>query len=141
MPCSSHFTSSPPASAAVCAAVGWGFSATSLPPESEEDDDDDEFELLPLLSLLLKLQAITTSTIAAIAVSCFIGVTTIILRFKVKRLLRQTVDSSQRGAYYYLQFNQGACYAWRSPFSSSNFKVRLPAKPERFLCTTTDIQL
>src|SRR5437870_8541647 len=75
MPCSSHFTVWPLAMAAVCAAVGLGCSTESLPLFERLLDEEDEFEFeeFVFLSLLLKLQAATTSTIATIRGMCFIG--------------------------------------------------------------------
>src|SRR5262245_23438760 len=95
MPCSSHLTSWPLASAAVCAAVGFGFSAGSaavLPELPELEFESDE---LVLPSLLLRLHAATTITIKAIAVSCFIGLPTLSARFQKHTPFTLTADASQ----------------------------------------------
>src|SRR6266576_1660612 len=78
IPCSSHFTSSPFASAAIWASVGAGFSTGSLPTivgllEEDEFEDDDASSFLFDLSLLLKLQAAITKTSRARGISFFIG--------------------------------------------------------------------
>jgi len=75
MLCSSHLTSSPLASAAICASVGAGFSTGSLPLfyELVEDDDVEDSLLLPGFSLLLRLQAATTKTSKASGIRFLIG--------------------------------------------------------------------
>src|SRR5438132_2735239 len=74
IPCWSHFTSWPFAIAAVCAAVGFGFSTGSPVTDLSFDDgdEDDEFELLLVLNLLLRLHAATIKTNAMIKGTCFI---------------------------------------------------------------------
>jgi len=55
----------PFAIAAVCAAVGFGYSAGSSPGLSlvlEDEDGEDDSELLLLFNLLVRLQAATTMT-------------------------------------------------------------------------------
>src|SRR5437016_647335 len=74
IPCWSHFTSWPFAIAAVCAAVGFGFS-TGSPPETDLsfDEDEDEFVLLLGFNLLVRLHAAIIKTSATIEGICFIG--------------------------------------------------------------------
>src|SRR4030095_7939386 len=55
------------------AAVGWGFS-TSSPPDELEPVEPEFEELLLLLSLLVRLHATTTNTIANKAITFFIRV-------------------------------------------------------------------
>src|SRR5438105_15374702 len=76
IPCWSHFTSWPFAIAAVCAAVGFGFS-TGSPPVTDlwldDDGEDDEFVLLLVFNLLVRLHAAIIKTSATIEGICFIG--------------------------------------------------------------------
>src|SRR5258708_37607343 len=60
--------------AALCAAVGLGFSTGSLPIFAGLLDEEDEFEFeeLAFLNFSLRLQAATTNTIATIRVNFFI---------------------------------------------------------------------
>src|SRR6266581_5166973 len=77
IPCWSHFTVCPFATAAICAAVGVAFS-TSSPPVAEvsfDEEDDDESEEPLCLSLLVKLHAATTRMRRKIAGICFIEIT------------------------------------------------------------------
>src|SRR5712692_7207132 len=71
-PCWSHFTLLPLAMAAVCAAVGLGFSTGSFPIFEGLLDEDDEFEELAFLNFSLRLQAATTNTNATIRETFFI---------------------------------------------------------------------
>src|SRR2546423_5453757 len=72
MPCCSQLAFWPPTSAACCAAVGCGFSVSSLPLELEPVVEDEfEFELL---FSLLRLQATTANTNMKSAKTFFIRV-------------------------------------------------------------------
>src|SRR5712691_6085166 len=76
IPCLSHFTLWPPASAAVWAAVGSGCS-TDAPPVSVEPDVDlpDSPDLPAFFSLLLRLQSASANPRTTRTGSCFMAKT------------------------------------------------------------------
>src|ERR1044072_3970694 len=122
MPCWSHFTSSPPAMAAVWAAVGFGFSTGSSPTLVEVPDDDDELDddspFLFDFSLLLILQAATTQTSRAKGIRFFIGLLSILFEVNTRAFYRNTGCQSTSATP-----KAAMCYSNTVPLSARSNKA------------------